>query len=73
VLRHPDTIANLPLVAKSYGGGAIKVEPRALERLPLPASVLRQAGLSPEKRARQPRLIEEAPAAWSWEMAASRD
>lgn len=40
VLRHPDTIANLALVGKSYGGGAIKVEPRALERLPIPNSVL---------------------------------
>jgi hypothetical protein len=36
VLRHPETVDNLKLVGKSYGGGAIKVEPRALERLPLP-------------------------------------
>jgi hypothetical protein len=35
ILRHPETIANLSLVDKSYGSGAIKVEPRALERLPL--------------------------------------
>ena len=40
VLRHRDTVANLALVGKSYGGGAIKVEPRALERLPIPSSVL---------------------------------
>ena len=40
VLRHQDTVANLALVGKSYGGGAIKVEPRALERLPIPSSVL---------------------------------
>ncbi len=40
VLRHQDTVANLVLVGKSYGGGAIKVEPRALERLPIPSSVL---------------------------------
>ena len=40
VLRHRDTVANLTLVGKSYGGGAIKVEPRALERLPIPGSVL---------------------------------
>ena len=40
VLRHRDTVANLALVGKSYGGGAIKVEPRALERLPIPGSVL---------------------------------
>ena len=40
VLSHRDTVANLALVGKSYGGGAIKVEPRALERLPIPSSVL---------------------------------
>jgi hypothetical protein len=45
VLRHPDTAANLRLVGKSYGSGAIKVEPRALERLPIPAHVLAEAGL----------------------------
>jgi len=39
-LSHPETLANLSLVGKTYGNGAIKVEPRALERLPLPASVL---------------------------------
>ncbi len=43
VLRHQDTVANLALVGKSYGGGAIKVEPRALERLPIPPSVLAEA------------------------------
>lgn len=40
ILTHPDTIANLQLVGKSYGAGAIKVEPRALERLPIPKSAL---------------------------------
>lgn len=40
MIRHQDTVANLALVGKSYGGGAIKVEPRALERLPIPSSVL---------------------------------
>jgi len=38
-LRHPETIANLRLVGKSYGQGCIKVEPRALERLPLTSAV----------------------------------
>lgn len=33
VLNHPDTIKNLFLVGKSYGSGAIKVEPRNLEKL----------------------------------------
>jgi hypothetical protein len=45
VLRHPRTVENLKLVGKSYGGGAIKVEPRALERLPLPLDVVQEAGL----------------------------
>jgi hypothetical protein len=47
VLRHPATTANLALVGKSYGSGAIKVEPRALERLPLPQDVMRATGLVP--------------------------
>jgi hypothetical protein len=40
ILRHPQTVANLSLVGKSYGAGAIKVEPRALEKLPIPASLV---------------------------------
>jgi hypothetical protein len=44
VLRRPETIRNLRLVGKSYGGGAIKVEPRALERLPIDDSVLASVG-----------------------------
>ena len=35
ILQHPDTISNLELVGKSYGSGAIKVEPRGLEKLPI--------------------------------------
>ena len=45
VLSHPDTMANLAKVGKSYGGGAIKVEPRALERLPLPVPLVHAEGL----------------------------
>lgn len=45
VLSHPETIANLSLVGKSYGSGALKVEPRQLEKLPLPASVVSRSGL----------------------------
>jgi len=52
VLSHPDTVANLSTVGKSYGSGAIKVEPRALERLPLPEVILREVGL------RSARLLE---------------
>lgn len=40
ILNHPDTIANLNLVGKSYGDGAIKVEPRALEALPIPEQLV---------------------------------
>jgi hypothetical protein len=57
VLQHPQTIKNLAAVGKSYGGGAIKVEPRALERLPLPDQVLIDAGLTNDKRARQIPLL----------------
>jgi len=46
VLSHPATLANLPLVGKSYGSGCIKVEPRALERLPLPEEVVEKVGLA---------------------------
>jgi hypothetical protein len=44
-LQHPDTVKNLAAVGKSYGSGAIKVEPRAPERLPIPDYVTRNAGL----------------------------
>jgi hypothetical protein len=45
VLRHPQTVAGLSSVGKSYGSGAIKVEPRALEKLPLPSRVVSETGL----------------------------
>jgi len=45
VLSHERTIANLAKVGKTYGGGAIKVEPRALERLPLPDELVQNEGL----------------------------
>jgi len=40
VLNHPDTLKNLHLVGKSYGSGAIKVEPRNLALLPIPDHVI---------------------------------
>ena len=46
LLNHPDTLSNLALVAKSYGSGAIKVEPRALERVPISNAALRESGFS---------------------------
>ncbi len=55
VLSDPRTEANLRLVGKSYGGGAIKVEPRALECLPLPADLLEREGLrSSDAKGRRP-------------------
>jgi adenine-specific DNA-methyltransferase len=47
-LKHPDTAGNLALVGKSYGAGAIKVEPRALERLPIPEHVIAELNLARE-------------------------
>ncbi len=49
-LKHPDTVRNLALVGKSYGAGAIKVEPRALERLPIPEHVTAELCLAPIQR-----------------------
>jgi adenine-specific DNA-methyltransferase len=39
-LNHPDTLFNLQFVGKSYGSGAIKVEPRSLERLTIPNHII---------------------------------
>ena len=46
LLQHPMTTANLARVGKSYGSGAIKVEPRALEMLPLPVSLITELELN---------------------------
>ncbi len=53
ILRHPDTLANLVQVGKSYGSGAIKVEPRSLERLPIPDELVSAVGLVPLRQSRQ--------------------
>ncbi|MBU6408974.1 MAG: N-6 DNA methylase [Verrucomicrobia bacterium] len=48
-LNHPDTQQNLAFAGKSYGGGAVKVEPRQMDTLEIPEPVLREVGLkSPE-------------------------
>ncbi len=57
VLQHPDIIANLRRVAKSYGADAIKVEPRALEQLPIPIAVLEAAGIDMPSTCKQPTLF----------------
>ena len=51
VLNHPDTLANLKFVGKSYGSGAIKVEPRSLENLAIPDEVIKNYGLLPSTHA----------------------
>jgi len=50
ILSHPDTVANLFMIGKSYGDGAIKVEPRGLERLPIPESVIEESGVPMQLR-----------------------
>lgn len=59
VLNHPDTLANLPLVGKSYGDGAIKVEPRSLEKLPIPDHLLAELGLPMQMRLFEPKPSDE--------------
>lgn len=46
LLKDREVLQGLPAVAKTYGGGALKAEPRSLERLPIPYSALRRAGFS---------------------------
>lgn len=50
VLNHPATLENLWLVGKSYGSGCIKVEPRALERVPLPEDIVNKYELPLPRR-----------------------
>jgi hypothetical protein len=57
-LNDPKTIANLLFVGKSYGGGAIKVEPRQLDSLEIPTNVLAEVGLTPPVALAQPVLLE---------------
>ncbi len=49
ILQHPNTISNLQLVGKSYGSGAIKVEPRSLEKLPISSDLVKKFDLNPIK------------------------
>ena len=60
-LNHPLTIRNLAFAGKSYGGGAVKVEPRQLDNLEIPYSVLEEFGLSPRPAAQQMALLESRP------------
>lgn len=56
-LNNPRVIANLGMVGKSYGGGAVKVEPRGLENLPIPRELLPPEVLSTTRREAQLSLI----------------
>jgi len=58
-LNHPDTLANLAFAGKSYGGGALKVEPRQLDTLEIPLSVLQSTGLNAQPVAIQGLLLEK--------------
>lgn len=44
-LSDPETLANLKHVGKTYGNGAVKVEPKSLANLPIPLAVVRRYGL----------------------------
>ncbi len=57
-LNHPDTVRNLAFTAKSYGSGALKAEPRQLERLLIPSHVLEEPGLREPSR---PRNLSQPP------------
>jgi hypothetical protein len=50
ILNHPDTAANLAKIGKTYGDGAIKIEPRLLEKLPIPDHVIQQFGFPVQMR-----------------------
>jgi len=60
LLQEKEVVDNLKLVAKSYGSGAIKVEPRALERTPVPLKLVKRHGLQAHCLS-QGRLISELP------------
>ncbi len=49
-LNHPDTLANLPFVSKSYGSGALKAEPQNLAKLAIPDHIVERFGLLPKNR-----------------------
>ena len=59
VLQRPEAISNLSLVGKSYGGGAIKVEPRSLERLPISDEAISPFGSSLYSQTKQTKLWQE--------------
>ena len=59
-LNNPNTLQNLAFAGKSYGGGAVKVEPRQLDTLEIPTSVLREVGLKSPEVATEILLLDQA-------------
>jgi hypothetical protein len=57
VLNHPDTLKNMQLVGKSYGSGAIKVEPRSLENLPIPEYLIDKYNLKKQYEYHEDQLL----------------
>ena len=57
VLNHNETLENLKFVGKSYGSGAIKVEPSSLKNLQIPAHIVRSFGLEAFEQNNQARLF----------------
>lgn len=45
IINHEEVLKNLFLVGKSYGSDAVKVEPRAIERLPIPDYLIKKMRL----------------------------
>ncbi len=58
-LNHTDTLKNLNLVGKSYGSGAIKVEPGNLRKLPIPAHIVHYFRLKPARQDFQTKLFDD--------------
>jgi hypothetical protein len=56
-LNHKDTLENLKFVGKSYGSGAIKVEPGNLKKLVIPAHIVHSFGLKTAEQTFQTRLF----------------
>jgi len=60
-LNHPATLGNLLFAGKSYGGGAVKVEPRQLDTLVIPEQVLKEIGLKVPRFDEDAYLLEKQP------------
>ncbi|MEM4284443.1 MAG: hypothetical protein QXS96_08160 [Candidatus Caldarchaeum sp.] len=50
ILNHHETMTNLSKIGKTYGDGAIKVEPRLLKKFRIPDNIIEQFGFPVQKR-----------------------